>query len=109
MQKQKKKESIIERKNNLGIESVYIENYLTWNERRMKEKVALLAKKIKSEGQKAKVGYNRVIGEKDIGYGYGVRQTRSFFIGKKKKKDILLKPCRNKKKERRRMGRPKRI
>lgn len=42
---------------------IFIDNDLTWNERRTREKTLGFAKYLRSQGKKVKIGHNRIIGE----------------------------------------------
>lgn len=59
--KRRDKESIMENKKKLRGERIFIDNDLTQNKRRVREKVVNLAKQI-IQGKRAKIGFKRVIG-----------------------------------------------
>lgn len=62
---EEEKERIMRNKKNLGRERVFIENDLTYKERRMRERAVEKARDLRKQGLKVKAGMNKVFGEKD--------------------------------------------
>lgn len=71
------KEKMMKNKKLLGKEQVFIDNDLTFNERRMRERVVNIARRLKKEGLKVKAGFNKVYGE-NCDWIWSVRENKWF-------------------------------
>lgn len=71
------KEKIMENKRKLGMERVFIDNDLAWKERRVKVKILEKAREIKRKGKKVKIGYNKVISDREVWF-WNERENKWF-------------------------------
>lgn len=58
------KEKVLRNKSKLGRERTYIENDLTFKERRMRERTINKARELRNQGLRVRIGMNKVFGEK---------------------------------------------
>lgn len=65
MQKRGRKKKIMRNKSKLGRERIYIDNDLTWNERRVREKVLEKARELRKLGKRFRIGFNKVSTEEE--------------------------------------------
>lgn len=87
---------IIKNRRKLGNERVYIDNDLTWNERRIRKKILEKARELKKQGKRVKIGYHKVKSEEKN--GYGTKEIKRGFKnkGKKQSKERFESNIRNK-------------
>lgn len=53
-------------KSRIGYERAFIDNDLTFQERRIRERTLEMARNLKKNGTKVKIGFNKLIGEESV-------------------------------------------